>query len=95
MLVENSTYNAGDVINIKLVSGDEIVGRLVNRDTQGYVLNKPCVVVTSSDGIGLVQAMFGLDPEQEPLRYKDEHVITVCHTHEPMRNHYNRVTTAE
>jgi len=95
MLVEKKTYKVGDIINLKLVSGDEIVGELSDLDTQGYSLKKPCVVITSADGIGLVQAMFGLDPEKENLFYKDNHVITVCHTHNPMRDHYIKVTTAE
>lgn len=95
MLVEKKSYKVGDIINLKLVSGDEIVGELSDHDTQGYSLKKPCVVITSADGIGLVQAMFGLDPEKENLFYKDSHVITVCRTHDPMRDHYIKVTTAE
>lgn len=94
MLVENK-FQSGQVINLKLISGDEVVGELVNSDTHGFTLKKPCVVITSSDGIGLIQAMFGLDPDKENLYYKDSHVITVCTTHEPMREHYFKVTTAE
>ena len=95
MLIEKNKYSIGDIINLKLVSGDEIVGELRDHDIHGYSLKKPCMVITSADGIGLVQAMFGLDPEKENLFYKDNHVITVCHTHEPMRDHYIKVTTAE
>ena len=95
MLVERMKYKAGDVINIKLVSGDEIVGELVNRDDAGYELKKPCIVVTSPDGIGLIQAMFGLDPDQESLTYKAHHVVTTCTTHSKMREHYISITTAE
>jgi hypothetical protein len=95
MLVEQSKYRAGDIINLKLMSGDEIVGELVSTPTANYELRKPCIVVTSPDGIGLLQAMFGLDPDQENLTYRDQHVITVCRTHERMREHYVTVTTAE
>jgi hypothetical protein len=94
MLVENSKYKTGDVINLKLVSGDEIVGELVTQNQSGYELRKPCIVVTSPDGIGLIQAMFGLDPDQENLTYKDQHVVTVCRTHEKMHEHYVTVTAA-
>lgn len=95
MLVERAKYQPGDVINIKLVSGDEIVGELVNRHEQGFELKKPCIVVTSPDGIGLIQAMFGLDPDHENLVYRDQHVVTVCRTHDKMHDHYVTVTTAE
>jgi hypothetical protein len=94
MLIENKFAN-GDIINLKLVSGDEVVGELIESSTVGYTLKKPCVVITSSEGIGLVQAMFGLDPDKENLFYKDSHVITTCKTHEPMRDHYYKVTTTE
>ena len=94
MLVENSKYKTGDVINLKLVSGDEIVGELVTQNQSGYELRKPCIVVTSPDGIGLIQAMFGLDPDQENLTYKDQHVVTVCRTHEKMHEHYVTVKAA-
>lgn len=95
MLVEQSKYQAGDIINLKLMSGDEVVGELVNADRDRYELRRPCIVVTSPDGIGLLQAMFGLDPDLENLTYRDQHVITVCRTHERMREHYVTVTTAE
>lgn len=93
MLMENNKYKTGDVINIKLVSGDEIVGELVTQNKEGYELRKPCIVVTSPDGIGLIQAMFGLDPDLENLLYKDQHVVTICKTHDKMHQHYLTVTS--
>jgi hypothetical protein len=95
MLIERSKIQVGEIINLKLVSGDEIVGELVDHSNNLYELRKPCIVVTSSDGIGLIQAMFGLDPDVENLSYKENHIITACHTHERMRDHYITITTAQ
>jgi len=95
MLVENSKYQPGDIINLKLLSGDEVCGQVVVADSDHVELKKPCIVVTSPDGIGLLQAMFGLDPDSENLSYRDQHIITRCRTHERMREHYLSVTTAE
>ena len=95
MLVKKFNYNSGDVINLKLISGDEVVGQLVGNHDQGYELSKPCIVVTSPDGIGLLQAMFGLDADKENLYYRDQHVITMCLTHEKMRDHYLTVVNAD
>jgi translation initiation factor IF-1 len=95
MLIKKNNLSTGDVINIKLISGDEIIGELVDQDDSHYELKKPCIVVTSTEGIGLLQAMFGLDPDKENLVYKNNHVITMCHAHEKMREHYITVTTAE
>lgn len=95
MLIEKSRFHQGEIINIKLISGDEIVGELVEHDTTSVELRKPCVVVTSPEGIGLIQAMFGLDPDKENLVFRTDHVVTSCHTHDKMRDHYITVTTSE
>ena len=90
MLVEKAKtkYQEDDILAFKTVSGDELVGKLVKFDDNGYELNKPCLVVTSSEGIALIQAMFGLDPELENLVIRDQHVITMCRAHEKMKDHY-------
>lgn len=101
MLIEKSKYELGEVISFKTVTGDEIVGTLVfiekglNGNDKSYTLNKPCIVITSQEGLGLIQAMFGLDPDLENLILRDQHVIFVCRTHEQMKKHYISVTTAE
>lgn len=94
MLVENSKFQIGDIINLKLISGDEVVGEIVSNQGSNIELKHPCLVVTSPDGIGLIQAMFGLDPEKETLTYKDQHIVTTCTTHVKMREHYITITTA-
>lgn len=94
MLLEKSKYKVGDIINLKLISGDEVVGELVHLDDYSYNLKKPCVVVTSPEGIGLIQAMFGLDPDLETLKYKEHHIVTTCSTHSKMREHYISITSA-
>lgn len=93
MLVEKSKnkYSAGDILAFKTVSGDEIVGKVEEIADGAYELNKPCIVVTSPEGIGLIQAQFGLDPDLENLTLRDQHVITMCRAHEKMREHYVNV----
>ena len=93
MLIEktNNTYQAGDVLSFKTVSGDEICGQLIGTNNNSYELNKPCIVVTSPDGIGLIQAMFGLDPDKENMILRDQHIISMCRTHDSMRDHYTTV----
>jgi hypothetical protein len=97
MLIENSknTYQVDEIVSFKTVSGDEVLGRLVSSVDGAYELNKPCLVVTSPEGIGLIQAMFGLDPDLENLTIRDQHVITMCRTHEKMRDHYVKVVNTQ
>jgi hypothetical protein len=97
MLIENSknTYQVDEIVSFKTISGDEVLGRLVSSANGAYELNKPCLVVTSPEGIGLIQAMFGLDPDSENLTIRDQHVITMCRTHEKMRDHYVKVVNTQ
>lgn len=90
MLVEKAKtkYQIDDILSFKTVCGDEVVGKLVKFDDSGYELNKPCLVVTSPEGIALIQAMFGLDPDLENLTIRDQHIITMCRAHEKMKEHY-------
>lgn len=90
MLVEGKKfkYEVDEIVSFKMISGDEVLGKLVSAEGGEYELNKPCLVVTTPEGIGLIQAMFGLDPDLENLSLKDQHVLMTCRTHEKMRDHY-------
>lgn len=88
MLIERSKYSVNDVISFKLINGDEIVGRLVKQDGESYEINKPCVVLTTPEGIGVLQAMFGLDPDRDNLHYRDQHIVSMCPTHDKLKEHY-------
>lgn len=92
MLINKSSYNPGDVIGLKLVNGDELVAKLLEKSSNNWVLEKPCVVVGGAKGIGLIQAMFSLDPEKT-ISLKDEHVMMTCEAVPQMRDHYIQVTT--
>lgn len=97
MLLERvkNKYEINEIVSFKMVNGDEVLGRLTSLEDGHYELNKPCIVVTSPEGIGLIQAMFGLDPDKENLIIRDQHIISTCRTHEKMRDHYITVTTRE
>jgi hypothetical protein len=48
----------GDVVSIKLISGEEIIGRL-DEDTTEYIkLNKPKSVSIGQQGLGMMPFMF-------------------------------------
>ena len=42
MLVNSSQlFNVGDIVGFKMISGDEIVGKIVSATDTSYELNKP------------------------------------------------------
>jgi len=54
MLIEPA-YKVGDVITIKLTSGEELVGKFEADDDKTIKVNKPLTLVASEKGIGLQQ----------------------------------------
>ncbi len=92
MLVNNSKFAAGDIIGLKLVNGDEVIAKLTEKTPTGYLLDRPTVVVGGAKGIGLIQAMFSLDPDKS-VEVKDEHVMMTCECVAQLRDHYFQITT--
>ena len=69
MLIDKGA-SVGEVVTIKLLSGEEIIGKLVE-DTDAYVkLSKPRVLTSTSGGIGLAPYLFTVDESRDVKLYK-------------------------
>tara|TARA_R110002124_G_scaffold34991_7_gene114340 strand:+ start:891 stop:1181 length:291 start_codon:yes stop_codon:yes gene_type:complete len=62
MLIE-APHKIGDVVSLKLSSGEEILGRLESEDTNNYTLKKPMVLIAQEKGLGLAPFMFSVSPD--------------------------------
>jgi len=62
MLV-SKTYSTGDIVSFKLINGDEIVARIELVDTDWFEISKPCTVMPSPQGMGLIQSLFTADAD--------------------------------
>ncbi len=60
MLIEKKSVKANDIVTFKLVSGEEIVGKLVSLEFGTLVVNKPIVVAMQM--VGPQQASLGFLP---------------------------------
>lgn len=92
MLISTNKYGEGDIVSFKLVNGDEIVAKIVENQTDAWVLSKPCTVLPSPKGIGLVQSLFTAD-QNKNITIKDQHVIMHCESVKEISNYYFEVTT--
>jgi hypothetical protein len=54
-------YADGDIVSFKLVNGDEILAQVLEVNSDSWTISKPLIMVPSAKGIGLVQAMLGMD----------------------------------
>jgi hypothetical protein len=48
----------GDIVSIKLISGEEIIGRLDADTTESIRLDRPKSVTIAKDGLGMMPFMF-------------------------------------
>jgi hypothetical protein len=88
----NKGYGAGDIVCFKIVTGDEVVAKIVEETEAGFVVNRPCTVIPSQQGLGLMQSMFSADINNNVL-LKREHVIMHATVITDIENHYIRTTT--
>jgi len=91
MLV-NKKYEQDDIVSFKIVNGDEIVAKVVEETDTGYVLSKPCTVMPSQQGLGLMQSLFTGDLNKTIILDK-KHVMLSAPTIKDVENHYIKTTT--
>ena len=91
MLLSKS-YAPGDIAAFKLVNGDEIIAKIVENKLDGWVISKPCTVVPSAQGIGLVQSLFSADINNNVV-LKSEHVMMHSTVLKQLEDHYLQTTT--
>lgn len=61
MLLEK-TRTQGDVITLKLTSGEEVIARFEEETATGVKINKPMMLSMSQQGVGMMPYMFTVNP---------------------------------
>ena len=74
MLINKTNYAVGEIVAFKLVNGDEIVAKIVDQTGFGWTIHKPCTVMPSNQGLGLIQSLFSADINKN-VELKAEHVM--------------------
>lgn len=64
MLIDKGV-TAGEVITLKLTSGEELVGKLVEESAMYYKLSRPMVIGMGQKGPGLMPYLFTVHPDKE------------------------------
>lgn len=88
----NKGYSEGDVVSFKLVNGDEILAKIVETTATGWKVSKPCTVIPSPQGLGLIQSMFSAELNKN-VELKAEHVMMHAEALQQMKDHYMTTTT--
>ena len=62
MLIE-TPHKVGDIVSLKLSTGEEIVSRLDAESSESYTVKKPMVLIANEKGLGLAPFMYSVSPD--------------------------------
>lgn len=91
MLIDKGA-SAGEVVTIKLTSGEEIVAKLVEETMTHYKLSKPLVLSMGPKGIGMVPYLFTVSPEKD-IQLNKSTVTVIAASDKEFSNQYLQGTT--
>jgi hypothetical protein len=92
MLVNTQKFDKGDIVAMKLVNGDEVIAQMVSDEMMAYTVSRPCTVVPSPKGIGLMQSLLTSDLKQN-ISISKQHVMMAAVVVDEMKSHYIQTTT--
>jgi hypothetical protein len=75
MLIDKGV-TVGEVVTIKLTSGEELIAKLVDDGPMHYKLSKPMVLTGGQQGIGMAPYLFTVNPDKDVRIAKA--TVTVC-----------------
>lgn len=85
-------YKSGDTVSLKLISGEEVVGR-IGEPTEGVViLTKPMTFIMGPQGLGMVPYMFSA-PQDAKIKLKESAVVAITKTDDQVSKQYLQQTT--
>jgi hypothetical protein len=91
MLIDKGV-SPGEVITIKMTTGEEILAKLVEEKSDGYKITRPMVLSATQQGIGMLPYIFTVHPDKEFVLNKTA-ITTVVATEQDFANQYLQSTT--
>lgn len=83
---------AGEVVTMKLTSGEEIVTKLVEETATGYKISKPLVLSMGPQGVGMMPYLFTGNPDKD-LTLNQSSVTVITTTEKQFADQYIQGTT--
>jgi hypothetical protein len=92
MLEIQVPYKDGDVVSIKLSSGEEMIATLIQETATEVVVSRPRMLVAGDKGMMLAPYMFTVNPDAK-YALKTGSIICVCKTEETTAKSYSSQTS--
>ena len=91
MLVE-SQYKTGDIISIKLSSGEEMIARFEDENGEVITIVKPYILIAAQNGMALAPYMFTISPDTK-VQLKINNVICIVKSAKDAADMYIKQST--
>ena len=91
MLIEQNPEK-GTIIAVKLITGEEIVGKLERLNATEIVVAKPIAIGLSPQGVGFAPFMVSASDDVS-LTFRLEHVVTYAQARDEIKNAYIQSTS--
>lgn len=82
----------GEVITVKLTSGEELVAKLIEETDTFIKVSRPLVLTMGQQGIGMVPYLFTVDPEKD-IRIARSTITVLEATDKDSASQYTKATT--
>ncbi len=92
MLLEKSSFTENDTVTIKLVSGEEIIGKFISDDDKIVTLEKPLMLAMSQKGIGMAPVLMTVNPDTK-LKFNKTAIVVMAHSDDEIGKQYTFQTT--
>ena len=91
MLIE-TPYTNGDVLSIKLSSGEEMIARLDSENDTNVIVSKPYILIAAQNGMALAPYMFTVTPDTK-IKLKINNIICVVKSAKDASDMYIKQST--
>jgi len=91
-MIIQTPYKVGDIVSIKLSSGEEMVATLESETKEHVILRKPLMLVAGQQGAGLAPFMFTVDQDAK-YTVKLNSIICIVKTAKDATSTYTQSTT--
>ena len=92
MLLEKLSYSENDIVTIKLVSGEEVIGKFLKEDEKTITLDKPLMLAMSQKGVGMAPVLMTVNPDSK-LNFSKLAIVIMTHSDEEIGKQYTYQTT--
>ena len=92
MLLEKTRFDENDVVTLKLVSGEEVMGKFIKEDDKIVTLEKPLMLAMNQKGIGMAPILMTVNTDSK-LNFNKLAVAIMAHSDDEIAKQYTFQTT--